>query len=84
MSRSIDINIDAKCSAECKHCCFSCSSTQTEALSDFEIDSILNYIDLNRDIKTVAITGGEPLLRLEKVKEIYMLSEIKLDRTIIG
>ena len=41
-----------------------------EDLSDKEIDGILDYIESNKDVMSVSITGGEPLLRFEKVKEI--------------
>lgn len=70
MSNSVDINVGAKCTASCKHCCFSCTPDSLECLSDKEIDGILDYIESNKDVMSVSITGGEPLLRFEKVKEI--------------
>lgn len=72
MSSSVDINVSAKCTASCRHCCFSCTPHSLECLSDKEIDGILDYIELNQDVKRVSITGGEPLLRYEKVKEIII------------
>ena len=70
MSNSVDINVGAKCTASCKHCCFSCTPDSLECLSDKDIDGILDYIESNKDVTSVSITGGEPLLRFEKVKEI--------------
>ena len=70
MSNSVNINVGAKCTASCKHCCFSCTPDSLEDLSDKEIDGILDYIESNKDVMSVSITGGEPLLRFEKVKEI--------------
>ena len=36
MSNSVDINVGAKCTASCKHCCFSCTPDSLECLSDKE------------------------------------------------
>lgn len=60
--KNLSINISAKCNAECKHCCFSCSPYKEERLSDNEIWDIVNYGILNDEIKEIAITGGEPFL----------------------
>lgn len=70
MCNSVDINVGAKCTASCRHCCFSCRPDSSECLSDKEIDGILDYIESNNNVTSVSITGGEPLLRYEKVKEI--------------
>ena len=70
MVNSIDINIDSRCTASCTHCCFSCSPNSIQSLSNLEIYMILDYIKLNKSIKYVSITGGEPLLRYEMTKKI--------------
>lgn len=70
MIRSLDINLDSKCTAKCKHCCFSCEPESSMHLQDKEIDEILRFLELEHNITHVSITGGEPLLRYKKVNEI--------------
>ncbi|MHC5227694.1 radical SAM protein [Enterococcus sp. LJL99] len=71
--KSIVLNIDSKCNASCKHCCFSCSSKSSEHLSDEELDNLVEYILNNDEIEVVSLTGGEALLRKDKVLEIIKL-----------
>lgn len=68
--KSIVLNIDSKCNAKCSHCCFSCSPSAKQNLSDQELNHILDYIVTNKEIEVVSITGGEALLRKKKVYEI--------------
>lgn len=68
--KSLVINIDSKCNAACLHCCFSCSPDSTDCISGNEIDNILDIVKDREDIRQVAITGGEPLLRHDEVIKI--------------
>ena len=82
--KSLVINIDSKCNAACLHCCFSCAPDSTDRISENEIDSILGLIKDRDDLRQVAITGGEPLLRYnEVIKIIKKSSEAGKDVTLI-
>lgn len=72
--KSIVLNVDSKCNAMCAHCCFSCGPCTNDRLTDDEIDNILEYISESKDIKEVAITGGEPMLQPKTVKKIISRS----------
>lgn len=71
--KSIVLNIDSKCNASCKHCCFSCSPKSSEYLNDKELDNLVEYVLSNDEIEVVSLTGGEALLRKDKVLEIIKL-----------
>lgn len=60
--RNLSINITSKCNAKCKHCCFSCSPWSNVELSESEIWNAVNYGIENKEIREIAITGGEPFL----------------------
>lgn len=82
--KSLVINIDSKCNAACLHCCFSCAPDSTDSISENEIDNILDIIKDREDIRQVAITGGEPLLRYDEViKIIKESSDAGKDVTLI-
>lgn len=82
--KSLVINIDSKCNAMCRHCCFSCSPTSKDFISDQEVEKILAYIKEHEDIKQVAITGGEAFLRYNTIKKIiYFSATLGKDVTLI-
>lgn len=60
--KNLTINITSKCTAECKHCCFSCAPNRTDELKEEEIWNAVNYGINNDEINEIAITGGEPFL----------------------
>lgn len=82
--KSIVINLDSKCNASCAHCCFSCSPNSSEHLTKQEIDNIVKEINKHKELKQVAITGGEPLLRYsEVIKVVAATASLGKDVTLI-
>ena len=82
--RSLVIDIDKRCNANCVHCCLGCTPDAKEYISDDEIDMIINYAEKCPELKRVSITGGEPLLRKNKVIEtINRVSKLGKDTTLI-
>lgn len=59
---NLTLNLFGKCNAACKHCCFSCSPTKQEELTNDEIDKIVSYAKNNKNITEFSISGGEPFL----------------------
>ena len=68
--KSIVINLTQKCNAKCAHCCFECLPNSSDYLTDDEIEKIVTYAESHDDVKVVSLTGGEALLRKNKVIEI--------------
>lgn len=68
--KSIVINLTQKCNAKCAHCCFECLPNSSNYLTDDEIEKIVFYAESHDDVKVVSLTGGEALLRKNKVLEI--------------
>lgn len=83
--KSIVINLTQKCNAKCAHCCFGCLPSSENYLTDDEIEKIVHYAETHDDVKVVSLTGGEALLRKNKVLEITRrLSSIGKDVTLIS
>ncbi|WP_051986288.1 radical SAM protein [Clostridium amazonitimonense] len=68
--KNITVNITSKCTAECRHCCFSCSPSRIDKLEVEEIWKVVNYGINSEEINEIAITGGEPFLYEDLVFEI--------------
>lgn len=56
---SLLIAITNRCNLRCLHCGFSAGPEETDQLSSKDIKEI---IDANRDINSITLTGGEPLV----------------------
>lgn len=72
--RSININLTSKCNASCEHCCFSCSPSSKEEISEKEIDLLLHKVLNDEEVKQISLTGGEALLRKKLVLDIIQRS----------
>lgn len=71
---TLAIAITQKCTASCSMCCFECSPEKNIQLND---DLIMNLVDQSAEIpqlRTIAISGGEALIRYDIVKEIIKKS----------
>lgn len=83
--KSIVINLTQKCNAKCVHCCFECLPNSSNYLTDDEIEKIVSYAESHDDVKVVSLTGGEALLRKNKVLEIIQrLSLVGKETTLIS
>ncbi|MBT0905654.1 YydG family radical SAM peptide epimerase [Streptococcus lutetiensis] len=83
--KSIVINLTQKCNAKCVHCCFECLPNSGNYLTDDEIEKIVSYAESHDDVKVVSLTGGEALLRKNKVLEIIQrLSLVGKETTLIS
>jgi len=63
-----------KCTAACKHCCFSCSPTSNSKL---DTNRVIQYITESADIpeiKNIAFTGGEVFIFYDELKDLIALS----------
>lgn len=68
---SCGILLTENCNAKCKMCCDSRGRVIGKTLSKNEIDIILNNIKECKEITTVGITGGEPMLYQNLVEYIF-------------
>lgn len=62
-SWSVGINFDSKCNARCAHCCVSSSPDATANLDDDTVDRILDELLAEPRVRSIGLTGGEPLIR---------------------
>lgn len=63
-----------KCTAKCKHCCFSCSP---ESQQRIDINRVIQYIKESEEIseiKTIAFTGGEVFLEYPTLLKLVEIS----------
>lgn len=68
--QSIGINFDSKCNARCGHCCVESSPQSTEHLDDDQVDEIIRQSLGLPKVKEIGFTGGEPLLRKQRLLEL--------------
>lgn len=59
-----------KCNAACESCCYSCHPKRTEKIPLYKALSIVQEAAKIDDIQHLSITGGEPFIYLDDVKEI--------------
>jgi YydG family peptide modification radical SAM enzyme len=67
---AVGINFDSKCNARCAHCCVSSSPQSTANLTDEAVDRILDELLDDPSVRSVGLTGGEPLLRRTRTIDI--------------
>jgi MoaA/NifB/PqqE/SkfB family radical SAM enzyme len=67
---SVGINFDSKCNARCAHCCVSSSPDATANLDDDLVDSIIDDLLREPNVREVGLTGGEPLIRRSRTMSI--------------
>ncbi|MCS4487943.1 YydG family radical SAM peptide epimerase [Streptococcus sciuri] len=83
--KSIVINLTQRCNAKCSHCCFECLPNSNNYLTDDEIEKVVSYAESHDEVKVVSLTGGEALLRKNKVLEIIQrLSSVGKEVTLIS
>lgn len=68
--QSVGINLAAKCNATCDHCCVGSSPRAQSCLDDTLIDLIVDDLIAHPNVNEIGITGGEPLLRRDRVLDI--------------
>ena len=68
--QSIGLNFDARCNAECAHCCVSSSPRAKSRLNEETIWRIVDDAVNHPDVIEVGLTGGEPLLRVNLALDI--------------
>lgn len=67
----IAILLTENCNARCKMCCDSRGEVKGHTLSIDELNIILSNIQRTNSIKTIGITGGEPMLYPELIEYIF-------------
>ena len=71
--KNLTINITSKCTAECKHCCFSCAPNRTDELKEEEIWNAVNY-GINNDEINAILVGSSSLNEKEFANIINLSS----------
>jgi radical SAM/Cys-rich protein len=54
------VNVGKRCNQACRHCHVDASPTRTEVMPDDVVDSCLDALSRDGDLKTLDITGGAP------------------------
>lgn len=71
-----------KCNLECRHCCTSCSSGETDILTTDDVKSIMDFIaELNP--QELIITGGEPMIRSDFYETIEYFKSKECDTKLV-
>lgn len=65
--QTVGINLAARCNAACDHCCVESSPRAQARLNDGLVDKIVDDLINHPDVREVGFTGGEPLLRADRV-----------------
>ncbi|MBI5978594.1 radical SAM/SPASM domain-containing protein [Clostridium perfringens] len=71
MYNSVVIVMTDKCTASCKHCCFSCTPKNDNKISSNNINKLIDELILRDDIYNIFFTGGEPFLYYEDLKKYF-------------
>ena len=77
------VNITNRCNLECKHCYVSSSPSGHIGLAD---EDLLRLVDSLKEIypkTTLAISGGEPLVRMKTVKLLLEAADSKIEPFIL-
>lgn len=72
--KSVSINLDSKCNAQCDHCCFSCSPKSNIKMSDNYIRDLVREFSKNPKIELISFTGGEIFLNYKFLKELMEIT----------
>lgn len=72
---TIGVVIDQKCNIRCAHCCFASSPQSELHLSDDEVLRIVEGAARNINIDTIAISGGEALLRFPLILKCAQIAK---------
>ena len=75
--KHVDLELTRECNLNCVHCS-SGVDTKGDELSVFETKELLAEAK-TLGLETVGLTGGEPLLRMEKLKEVVNFCRKELD-----
>jgi MoaA/NifB/PqqE/SkfB family radical SAM enzyme len=66
-----------KCNFSCSHCGFSCGPERNEKIDLKIAKKYIEEASLNKNLKMVAYSGGEPFLYIEELKELMAFSNNK-------
>ena len=75
--KRVGIIMTLACNAECRHCCFNCSSETTETMSMDKLGSLIGQIAEEGYIREIGLTGGEVFLSPRNVIEAVKIGKIK-------
>ncbi|MBU4213726.1 MAG: radical SAM protein [Actinobacteria bacterium] len=75
MMTALGIVIDQKCNIRCEHCCFSSGPRSTQHMTDATVLDIVRQGVEDPKITTIALSGGEALLRRDLVLSCLQLAK---------
>lgn len=75
MFKDIHLSLTNRCNLNCKHCVSSCSPKEYDYLDTKEIMKLVDNL-CNLDVRTLILTGGEPLVREDFTKIVEYIKEI--------
>lgn len=60
--QTLQVNLGYRCNQSCVHCHVNASPQRTEEMSAETIRDVLNFLNANKDVHTLDLTGGAPEL----------------------
>ncbi|OKL46233.1 radical SAM protein [Boudabousia marimammalium] len=68
--QSVGINFSGTCNARCSHCCVSSAPTNRLSIEDNVVNKVIDDLIAHADVYEVGFTGGEPLLRKQRIFDL--------------
>lgn len=80
---NVGLVIDQKCNIRCDHCCFASGPRSELHLSDEEVLRLMSDAAHNSDVDTIAVSGGEALLRFPLILQCAEIAKANNKRCTI-